>query len=217
MGRKNPADTDISTSKVLSPSKFSRKSRKLPRSFYARPTLEVARDLLGKRIVYRSSEGRLSARIVEVEAYIGQNDPACHAARGKTTRNAVMFGKPGFSYIYFIYGMYNCLNFVTESEGFPAAVLLRAAEPEEGLDLMLTSGKNQRRETVLSGPGKFCRAFGLSREQSGMDLTGSELFLEDRGETPENITVTTRVGIKVGVMLPWRFYVSDSPAVSKPR
>ncbi|UCE23194.1 MAG: DNA-3-methyladenine glycosylase, partial [Candidatus Zixiibacteriota bacterium] len=112
--------------------------KKLPRSFYNRPTIEVARDLIGKYIVYASTAGLMSARIAEVEAYIGKDDPACHAARGKTRRNAVMFGKPGFTYIYFIYGMYHCLNFVTEKEGHPAAVLLRAAEPCEGIDIMMS-------------------------------------------------------------------------------
>jgi DNA-3-methyladenine glycosylase len=190
--------------------------RKLARSFYSRPTLEVARDLLGKRIIYDAPDGRLSARIVEVEAYVGQDDPACHAARGLTERNAVMFGKPGFSYIYFIYGMYNCFNIVTERHGFPAAVLLRAAEPLEGVERMLASGKNQRKSNVLSGPGKFCRAFGLTREHSGADLTGGMLFLSDSDEAPAKVVVTTRVGITVGQELPWRFYDADSKAVSRP-
>ena len=122
---------------------MSARNHKLSRSFYSRPTLAVAADLVGKFLVYHSPTGRLSARIVEVEAYIGRDDPACHAARGMTDRNAVMFGLPGFAYIYFIYGMYHCLNFVTEPEGSPAAVLLRAAEPQEGQDIMtrLSPGK----------------------------------------------------------------------------
>jgi len=193
------------------------KPRKLPRSFYDRPTLEVARELLGKVIVYRPSEGELSARIVEVEAYIGQDDPACHAARGMTKRNKVMFGKPGVSYIYFVYGMYNCFNIVTEREGFAAAVLLRAAEPLEGLDRMLATAPSNKPSNVLSGPGKFCRAFGLTTEQSGVDLTGKTLFLEDRGLDAKETAASSRIGIKVGTEMQWRFFDADSSAVSKPR
>ncbi|MBD3258208.1 DNA-3-methyladenine glycosylase [candidate division GN15 bacterium] len=191
--------------------------KKLPRSFYNRPTLDVARDLLGKHLVFAAESGRLSARIVETEAYIGQGDPACHAARGKTARNAVMFGPPGFSYIYFIYGMYYCLNFVTEPANQPAAVLIRAAEPVEGVEPMLATGRNQKPQTVLSGPGKLCRAFGLTRDHSGLDLTAGGLFVEDGGEAPTRVVETVRIGINVGADLPWRFYDADSKSVSKPR
>ena len=190
-------------------------NRKLSRFFYDRPTLEVARDLLGNRIVYKSGHGVLSARIVEVEAYIGQSDPACHAAPGPTRRNRVMFGKPGFSYIYFIYGMYYCFNIVTERVGFPAAVLLRAAEPVEGLELMLANSPGRDAQTILSGPGKFCRSFGLTTDYSGVDLTGSSLYLEDRGETVSHVFTSGRVGIKKAAHQKWRFYDADSPAVSK--
>ena len=189
--------------------------KKLPRSFYNRPTIEVARDLIGKYIVYNSPGGKMSARIVEVEAYIGQDDPACHAARGKTRRNAVMFGKPGFSYIYFIYGMYHCLNFVTEKEGQAAAVLLRAAEPCEGIEIMMPQSPNQKEYRLLSGPGKFCRAFGLTREQNGLDLTGNLLYLEDRRTGSVNVGQTPRIGINHGTELLWRFYDTDSDAVSR--
>jgi DNA-3-methyladenine glycosylase len=189
--------------------------KRLTRSFYGRPTLDVARDLLGKHVVYLSADGRLSAKIVEVEAYIGQGDPACHAARGRTGRNAVMFGKPGFSYIYFVYGMYHCLNFVTEREGFPAAVLLRAAEPVDGLALMQRNSPGQGGERILSGPGKYCRAFGLTTEQSGLDLTARALCIEDHGESVAHVTATNRVGIRTGTELAWRFYDADSTAVSR--
>ncbi len=191
--------------------------KKLPRRFYNRPTMEVAPDLLGKYIVYRSPGGTMSARIVEVEAYIGQDDPACHAARGLTRRNGVMFGKPGVSYIYFVYGMYHCFNVVTEREGFPAAVLLRAAEAVEGTALMRENSPRSASGTILSGPGKFCRSFGLTVEQSGLDLTGRELYLEDRGDIVSDIVTTTRIGIRKGAELEWRFYAGDSEAVSKPR
>ena len=149
----------------------SRLSKKLSRSFYDRSTLEVAPDLLGKSIVFHSSDGMLSARITEVEAYIGQDDPACHAARGKTERNSVMFGPPGFSYVYFIYGMYHCLNFVTESDGRAAAVLLRAAEPEVGLELMLTrSTSNKRHELHRPGQGHPCRLLQVTLSDQQMKL-----------------------------------------------
>ncbi|RKX24799.1 MAG: 3-methyladenine DNA glycosylase, partial [Candidatus Zixiibacteriota bacterium] len=157
------------------------------------------------------------AKIVEVEAYIGQDAPACHAAREMTKRNRVMFGKPGMSYIYFIYGMYNCFNIVTEREGFPAAVLLRAAEPGEGLEAMLANSPNKDKQAILSGPGKFCRSFGLTTEHSGLDLTGRMLYLEDRGDVLEEIISATRVGIKQGADLPWRFFDASSSAISRPR
>lgn len=189
----------------------------MSRSFYNRPTLEVASDLLGKYIVYESPDGRLSARIVEVEAYIGQDDPACHASRGQTKRNAIMFGPPGFSYIYFIYGMYHCLNFVTEDEGKPAAVLLRAAEPSDGVELMQQRSSKSRPHELLNGPGKFCRAFGLNRSQNNCDLTNSELYLEDHQEKVPDIKQSHRIGIRLGADLLWRFYDGSSKSVSKPR
>ena len=191
------------------------RNKKLPRSFYNRPTLDVAADLIGKFVVYNPPEGRLSAKIVEVEAYIGRDDPACHAARGKTKRNAVMFGKPGFSYIYFIYGMYHCLNFVTEKEGQAAAVLLRAAEPEDGIEIMRLNSPRQKGHRILSGPGKFCRSFGLTREHNGLDLTGGVLYLEDRAVEVSNVIRTPRIGINHGTELHWRFCDSGSKAISR--
>lgn len=188
--------------------------RKLLKPFYQRPTLLVAPEMLGKYLVYQSPRGRLSARIVEAEAYIGREDPACHAAAGQTERNRTMFGPGGFTYIYFIYGMYYCLNFVTETEGLPAAVLVRAAEPDEGLDLMSASSPGGRRRGLLSGPGKLCRAFNLTRNQNGLDLTGDVMYLEDRFADVRNLQQSTRIGIKVGTELPWRFFDADSPAVS---
>ncbi len=192
-----------------------KKPSKLPRSFYDRPTLEVAPELLGKYIVYHSPDGILSARIVEVEAYIGTDDPACHASRGRTERNSVMFGPPGYSYIYFIYGMYHCLNFVTEPEGKPAAVLLRAAEPVAGLDIMQQRSTNSNPDTLLNGPGKFCRAFGLTRSENNLDLTADRLYLENRQENVKNIVQTKRIGIRTGTEKLWRFYDGDSPSVSR--
>jgi DNA-3-methyladenine glycosylase len=125
-----------------------------------------------------------------------------------------MFGPGGFSYIYFIYGMYNCLNFVTEPENKPAAVLLRAAEPVEGLALLQHNSTGKKVSDLLKGPGCFCRSFGLTTQHSGLDLTKNKLYLEDRGDRVNSIKRTTRVGINTGTDKKWRFYDKDSPAVS---
>lgn len=193
----------------------SARAKKLPRSFYARPTLEVAPDLLGKFIVYNSPEGPLVARITETEAYIGEDDPACHAHRGRTMRNDVMFGPPGFSYIYFIYGVYYCLNFVTEPAGRAAAVLLRAAEPIEGVELMRSRSTSTRIHQLLNGPGKFCRAFNLNREQNNLDLTGNILYLEDRNFRVTEFGTSPRIGIRTATDRPWRFYDKSAASVSR--
>jgi DNA-3-methyladenine glycosylase len=189
-------------------------SRPLPRSFYDRPTLEVARDLLGKILVFNSPEKQLSARIVETEAYIGQDDPACHAARGQTVRNKIMFGPPGFSYVYFIYGMYYCFNVVTERAGFPAAVLVRAAEPLTGRDSMRVRSPKGSPEKILSGPGKLCRSFGLTTEHSGLDLSGPTVHVLASDREESEIVCSRRIGIKVGAKLPYRFNLADSNAIS---
>ncbi|MCM2273112.1 MAG: DNA-3-methyladenine glycosylase [candidate division Zixibacteria bacterium] len=192
---------------------------RLTRAFYDRPTLEVCRDCLGKYLVYISPKGRLAARIVEVEGYIGENDPACHAASGPSKRNRHLYDKPGTAYLYLIYGSYYCLNFVTEKESFPAAVLLRAAEPVEGVEIM-----RRRTETVLpgskllSGPGRCCRSFGLTLEQNGYDmaLEDSILYLEDRHDPKPEVEVSPRIGITKAADRLWRFYDRDSNAVSGP-
>jgi DNA-3-methyladenine glycosylase len=181
----------------------------LPRSFYERPTLEVAEDVIGKYIVFNCDGVKKSAKIVEVEAYIGEDDPACHASRGMTKRNAVMFGRGGFAYVYFIYGMYYCLNFVTESRGFPAAILLRAAEPHEGFDL-----SNGNSKQPLSGPGKFCRSFNINLTHNGLDLTKDRLYLQDRG-TQTTIVRTARIGISSAKNHLWRFCDSQSAYLSQ--
>jgi len=168
------------------------------------------------RLVFESSQGRLSARIVEVEAYIGQGDPACHAARGKTARNAPMFGPGGFSYDYFIYGMYNCLNFVTETEGLPAALLLRAAEPVDGIETMRFNSPRERKDVrLLAGPGKLCRSMGITTDHTNLDLTNSAIYLQDCGQPVKGVAKAPRVGIKQGTDLLWRFYDMNSPSVSR--
>jgi DNA-3-methyladenine glycosylase len=187
---------------------------KLSRYFYNRPTLTVARELLRKTIVYRHQDEIIAGEIVEVEAYIGQSDPACHAAVGKTERNAIMFGNGGFAYIYFIYGMYHCFNVVTEEKGRPAAVLIRGVEPVSGIEIM----KNNSPEKCLKftdGPGKLCRAFGLSREQNGIDLTGEKLYIIDGKNSVINIKSSPRIGIKNGREKLWRFFDGDSEFVSR--
>jgi DNA-3-methyladenine glycosylase len=170
--------------------------------------------LIGKFIVSRLRQARQVARIVEVEAYVGEDDPASHAAPGPTKRNAPMYGKPGVVYIYFIYGMYYCLNFVTEAKGHPAAVLVRAAEPVEGFD---DARPGEGRAKLLSGPGKFCRGLGLTITHNNMDLTGSQLYLEDRGERTGRIACSTRVGISKGTERRWRFFDATSASVSGTR
>lgn len=190
------------------------RKRRLDRGFFDRPTLEAAPDLLGKVLVYRSSDGPVSARIVEVEAYVGEDDPACHAARGLTKRNEIMYGPPGFAYIYLIYGMYHCLNFVTERPGYPAAVLVRGAEPIEGVEIMKAHSPGRKGGRLLNGPGKLCRSFGLSLEQNGLDLTGDTLHIEDRQFTVSSIERSSRVGIKVGTDLLYRFCDADSDCLS---
>ncbi len=164
---------------------------KFARAFYTRPTLEVAKDLLGKYLVFKNMSGKIS----EVEAYIGQDDQACHASHGKTKRNEVMFKKGGFAYIYIIYGLYHCLNITTEKEGFPSAILIRALEHPKA-----------------TGPGKLCRYFDITRKQNGLDLTRSQMYIEDRHVriSPKNIIATPRIGVDYAggdAQLPWRFLI----------
>jgi len=187
---------------------------KLGRDFYERPTLTVARELLGKILVYYDSV-KLSGRIVEVEAYVGMDDPACHARFGKTGRNSVMFGPGGFTYVYFVYGMYNMLNFVTENEGFPAACLIRALEPLDGLDEMMKNRNTDSIVNLTNGPGKLCMAFGLTTDLSGLDMCGDRINLIDDGYIVEQVTESPRIGIKDGLDKDWRFYIDGNKFVSK--
>jgi DNA-3-methyladenine glycosylase len=184
----------------------------LPRSFYERPTAEVARDLLGKLIVF----GGLSGRIVEVEAYLGREDLASHAARGITPRSRVMFGPPGHAYVYFIYGMYDCLNFVTEPDGTPGAVLIRALHPVSGISAM-----RKRRpaaatlEDLARGPGKLTLALGITRALNGADVTRGPLVVKDDGYNAQHaIACGPRIGIRHCADWPLRFYYEGHPCVS---
>ncbi|HET9581358.1 MAG TPA: DNA-3-methyladenine glycosylase [Gemmatimonadota bacterium] len=191
---------------------------RLSRDFYARDTLSVARDLLGCRLVHESPEGRVRGRIVEVEAYEGEDDPACHAAAGLTPRTEPLYGPPGHAYVYLIYGMYHCLNAVTRARGRPSAVLIRALEPEVGLELMRRrrgrAGNGRADRDLTNGPGKVCRSFGLSLEHNRLDLTGTRLWIE-AGPRVERVVWTPRVGIRVGTDRLWRVFDPASQCVSR--
>lgn len=184
---------------------------KLPRSFYSRKTEIVARDLLGCILVHEINGKKISGKIVETEAYLGENDPGSHASRGMTPRNKIMFGKPGVAYVYFIYGNHYCLNFVTEREGVAGAVLIRALEPLEGLEEMMR--RRGRKNNLTNGPGRLTQALGITRAHNGIDLTGDELYVL-RGEKPKEIVTTTRIGIREGADLKLRFYIKGNKFVS---
>ena len=178
----------------------------LPRDFFARPTLEVARELLGGRLVHLDNDQRLAGWIIETEAYIGEADLGCHARAGRTPRTQVMYGPPGHAYVYFTYGMHWCLNFVTEAEGFPAAVLIRAIQPVEGLAIIAARRAPQPPIHWTDGPGKLCQALGIDRHHNGLDLCAPEspLFVEKEGPiSPENVTIGPRVGL-TNVPEPWK-------------
>jgi DNA-3-methyladenine glycosylase len=195
----------------------------LARDFYARPTLDVARDLLGKVLRHRTPDGVASGRIVEVEAYIGESDPACHAAPGPTTRNRPLYGPPGVAYVYLNYGLHHLVNAVTEAEGSPAAVLIRALEPLEGLELMRARrvrAKWRRNKPVpldhalCRGPGNLTTALGITLAHNTTPLTRGALVIEDRGDRVSRIVWGPRVGIRVGTDRLWRALVAGSAAVS---
>lgn len=193
----------------------------LKRSFYNRPTLNVARDLIGKVLVHDTREGLASGVIVEVEAYIGEADPACHAAPGPTKRNAPLYGPPGMAYVYLNYGIHYLVNAVTESEGWPAAVLIRALEPKDGIPLMLRRrGKRSGDlpvKDLCRGPGNLTRALGIDLRHNLLDLTGGALRIEDHKGPKRPIAWSRRIGINVGVEHEWRVMAADSEAVSGPR
>jgi len=190
----------------------------LPRDFYDRDTEVVARDLLGMVLECRTRDGRASGRIVETEAYLGEHDLACHAASGRTTRTEPLYGPPGTSYVYFIYGMYWCFNAVTRAEGHPSAVLVRAIEPLEGIPLMRERrGARVRRSTDLTnGPGKLCQALGIDGRFNALPLDVPPLVIR-QGEpvSRERVNVTPRIGITRCAEWPLRWFVSDSPYVSR--
>lgn len=194
-----------------------RESRVIPRAFYARETLWVAMDLLGKHLVRMKGVVRMEARIVEVEAYRGSDDPASHAFRGLTQRNAPMFGEPGHAYVYFTYGNHYCLNITTQQSGTPGAVLIRAVEPTEGLGAMRRLRPNVLGSELTNGPGKLTKALGIDKSLNEVDMTKrGPIFVKDWAAENFEIVRTTRVGIRQGKDRMWRFYISGNAFVSKP-
>jgi len=192
----------------------------LNREFFSQPTLTVARSLLGQRLVRVLNDRRLEGLIVETEAYVGPQDSANHASRGRTARTELMFGSPGHAYIYLIYGMHFMLNIVTEREGFPAAVLIRAVEPVAGLEAMQANRPNASERNLSNGPGKLCQALGIDKTLHGWDVTlGQKLWLEARDPPPDlSIGTGPRVGIAYAraadQAAAWRFWVKDNRFVS---
>ena len=195
---------------------------RLTRSFYARPTRQLAQALLGCCLVRRWNGQRLSGLIVEVEAYLGETDLACHARAGRTARNAVMYGRPGLAYIYFTYGMHWMLNVVSEEENFPAAVLIRALEPQEGIDRMLQHRPVPRPIELCRGPAKLTQALRIDQALNGVDLCNQrgDLWIETGVPVPARSVMR---GPRVGLFTtpepwqskPWRYWVKDNPYVSK--
>ena len=201
---------------------------KLQRSFYDQPTLDVARDLLGKVLVHDRRGSVTSGVIVEVEAYIGESDPACHAAPGPTKRNEPLYGAPGHAYVYLNYGIHCLVNVVTESHGAPAAVLIRALDPLDGIDVMrrrrarMMKGRRMAVEPQLlenhalcRGPGNLTMAMGITLAENRLDLEGDRLYIEDRDIPVRAIAWGPRIGIKVGTERPWRAWIDKHPAVSR--
>ena len=191
--------------------------------FYARPTLAVARDLIGKVLVRRSKQSTAAGIIVEVEAYIGEDDPACHAAVGPTTRNAPLYGPPGHAYVYLNYGLHYLTNAVTEADGFPAAVLIRALEPIEGLAAMRRrrnaapwrKGKSAVPDHELCrGPGNLSRALGITLDDNLCDLSRGPIVIEDRDLKMGKLMWDGRIGLRVGTEKQWRVSVAGHRSVS---
>lgn len=200
---------------------------KLNRDFYLRNTLTVAEELLGKLLVHETGDRRIAGRIVETEAYIGPEDKGSHSFGGRRTkRNEVMYHIGGTAYVYLIYGMYHCFNVVTEEEGKPSAVLVRAVEPVMGEEHMaearygrpLSALSSRQRLNLCSGPGKLCIAMGIGKEANGLDLCGSSLYICDAKNKPFNIKTSPRINIDYAgeyAMKPWRFYIEGNMYVSK--
>jgi len=188
-------------------------------SFYSRSTLKVLEDLIGKILVRKSEEGLTSGVIVEAEAYTGEDDPPSYAFIGKTKRSEIMYGPPGRAFVHFTYGMHHMLNLVTEREEFPAAILVRALEPREGISLMKKRRKKEELFNLCSGPAKICQAFGIDRSHNGVSLSSSRspLFIkggERRKKGKDELIWTSRIGIQEGKERLWRAYLRGSPFIS---
>ena len=180
------------------------------KNFFNLPTIELAKALLGKYLVY----GDLCGKIVETEAYLYRDDPGCHAARGMTTRNAPMFGPAGRTYVYFIYGMYYCLNIVSGKTGEGEAVLIRALEPLQGIEVMEERRKTNKIENLCNGPGKLTQAFGITKEHNNLCLLSGELQIHSSREKPE-VRTSKRIGLSAGKDLELRFFIAGNRFVSK--
>lgn len=197
-------------------------SQKLLKEFYTRNLHTIAKDLLGKFLVRQLGEIYITGKIIEVEAYDGSIDESSHSYRGRTKRNEVMFNGGGFLYVYFTYGMHFCANIVTGSRNDGKAILIRALEPIEGIDFMAMNRYGKKVITqkklinLTNGPAKICKAFCIEREQNGCDLCGDEIFILNAPKIkPSKIGVSTRIGIKKSVDLPWRYYIKDNPFISR--
>ncbi len=220
MSEDSVPECDMIFRKILNPNKVlldkgKSVAKKLNRKFYDRPTLRVAKELLGKHLVVQKDGRLLSGKIVETEAYIGFKDPASHAYGGMTSRNQAMFGEPGRAYVYITYGMHHCLNLVTAKEGYPAAVLIRALEPAEGLELMKKRRGRRKLRDLTTGPAKLCQALDIDRRLNGADLCSDLIYVEERGEPVKTIASSSRVGINEGKEKKWRFYIKGSEFVSR--
>ena len=186
----------------------------LPRAFYARPTVTVARALLGCLLVHETSEGQVVGRLVEVEAYAGARDPASHAYR-RTLRSEVMWGRPGIAYVYLSHGIHACMNVITESLGRPGAVLLRALEPVDGVALMQRWRGIDALRDLAHGPGRLTQAMGITLAHNRADLVGGPLYLAPGDRPTGPITATPRIGISVATDRRWRFVIRGSSCLSR--
>jgi DNA-3-methyladenine glycosylase len=205
------------TSNAAPRARRSRLGPPLDSSFYDRSPEVVARELLGGVLECHTPDGVAAGRIVETEAYLGEHDLACHAAAGRTERTAPLYGKPGIAYVYFIYGMYWCFNAVTLGENDPSAVLVRAVEPLEGIDLMRTRRPKVKRDVDLTnGPGKLCLALGIGREHNWLPLQRPPIIIRAGEPLPDSdVVVTPRIGIREWADAPLRYLISESPFASK--
>lgn len=185
----------------------------LPLSFYAQDALTLARALLGCELVHDSTGGRTAGIIVETEAY-RQDDKASHSFRGRTKRNEVMFGPGGYAYVYFTYGMHYCFNVVAGDQNFAEAVLVRALEPTDGTWLMAGRRRTSDPYNLCSGPAKLVQAMGILPHHNGIDLTAGKLYIQPHGSGPD-VAISPRIGITQAAEKPWRFFVKDSPYVTK--
>ncbi len=199
------------------PARRSRMGKILPAGFYVRDTEHVSRELLGCVLECTTAEGKASGIIVETEAYIGEHDPACHAAAGRTRRTDPLYGRPGIAYVYFIYGMYWCVNAVTRAEGLPSAVLIRALEPLAGIELMRARRGSLRSDLELtSGPCKLCIALGIGARHNGASLQRGSLVIRDGERVADrNVVVAPRIGIRKAADWPLRWFVRGNAFVSK--